>query len=220
MGRLRTDRFQGLPLSLIAVAGGYLTVLASGLARRMAQAQGMTDFDAAVFEALAPYRDPWLVAIFTWITGLGDMATLTAVSVIATVFLWTCGPVRLVVPVWICILGTQFTTWAGKFAIDRPRPDFLFEAMAQSPSFPSAHASGAMAVYGIIAYAVARGLEPPAHRFEIVYWTGILIALVAFSRVFLNVHYASDVAGGLMVGLFWLLAGIAAAELAAAQAVR
>ena len=45
-----------------------------------------------------------------------------------------------------------------------------------------------------------------------IFWSGALILLIGFSRVFLSVHYASDVAGGFLVGSIWLLAGIALNE--------
>lgn len=91
---------------------------------------------------------------------------------------------------------------------------------AQSASFPSAHAAGAMAVYGFLAYAIARDLPSPRARFQAAYWTSILIALIGLSRVVLSVHYASDVAAGFLVGGFWLLVGFAIAEFARERRTR
>ncbi|NBB99831.1 MAG: phosphatase PAP2 family protein, partial [Bacteroidetes bacterium] len=71
----------------------------------------------------------------------------------------------------------------------------------------------AMAVYGFIAYIVCRAEGMAAwQRFEVAYWTAVLISVIGFSRMFLGVHYASDVAAGLLVGGFWLLVGFAFAE--------
>ena len=99
----------------------------------------------------------------------------------------------------LAFLGAQLTTYVGKFAVGRDRPEFLDIAEAQFASFPSGHTTGAMAVYGFIAYAMARDL-PFRVQFELAYWTGIVVLLVGFSRLLLGVHFLTDVLGGLLVG--------------------
>jgi undecaprenyl-diphosphatase len=69
-----------------------------------------------------------------------------------------------------------------------------------------------MAVYGFIAYTIARQLPGIEERFEVAYWTSVLILLIGFSRIFLGVHYMTDVVGGFLVGGFWLLVGFTIAE--------
>jgi len=69
-----------------------------------------------------------------------------------------------------------------------------------------------MAVYGFLAYLIARELSGLRKRFEVVYWSIVLIMIIGFSRIFLPVHFATDVAAGWLVGCFWMLAGVAAAE--------
>jgi undecaprenyl-diphosphatase len=69
-----------------------------------------------------------------------------------------------------------------------------------------------MAVYGFLAYLTARELSELRQRFEVVYWAVVMIMVIGFSRIFLSVHYASDFAAGWLVGCFWILAGVAAAE--------
>ncbi len=211
--RFDPGRFDGLPLTLIAAAAAYIAFLFAGLVEEVIESEEITAVDHAIFDAVAAYRHPALVTAFVWITELGSMATLTAVAIVSTGFLWSHGPQIYIGPVWLTVIGAQLTTWGGKFIIDRPRPEFVLNVTAYSPSFPSGHTTGAMAVYGILAYAIARDLATPRQRFEIVFWSGVLIALIALSRIFINVHYASDVAAGLMVGTFWLMAGIALAEI-------
>ncbi|MEQ8692902.1 MAG: phosphatase PAP2 family protein [Pseudomonadales bacterium] len=87
------------------------------------------------------------------------------------------------------------------------------EVSAFTPSFPSGHATGAIAVYGFIAYIVARGFTTTRQRFEVAYWTAVLVCFIGFSRMLLGLHYASDVAAGFLVGGFWLLFGLTLAEL-------
>jgi membrane-associated phospholipid phosphatase len=216
--RLDPDSFSGLPLTLLVVAALYIAGLFGGLVEEVMEAEGMQRLDLAINAVLAPWREqPWL-AVFLWITELGAGPTLTAVSIVATGFLWAHRRPLFIVPLWVAFLGAQATTWLGKYAIARTRPEFIEAATAVSPSFPSGHTTAAMALYGFLAYVIARDLVSLRARFEIVFWAGMLAAAVGFSRIFLSVHYTSDVAAGYLVGGFWLLVGFALAEMARARA--
>lgn len=210
--RLEPRRFTGLPLTLMAVAAIYAAALFGGLVEEVHEAAGIVAFDQAVNDAFQPWRQGALLWVFLWLTTLGDTATLVAVTLTATGLLWGDRRRVLLLPLWLTILGANATTWAGKFAIDRVRPDFVTAATALSPSFPSAHATGSAAIYGFIAYVVARQLGSAGARFDIAYATVVLVGLIGFSRIFLSVHFASDVAGGFLVGGFWLLVGFTLAE--------
>jgi membrane-associated phospholipid phosphatase len=70
----------------------------------------------------------------------------------------------------------------------------------------------AAATFGFVAYAVAREIAGRQARLQLAFWTVVLVALIAFSRVFIGVHFGTDVVGGLLLGLFWLLVGLALAE--------
>lgn len=211
--RFRTDRFTGLPLTLIVAAAVYLAALLGGLVEELLEAKEIVAVDEAVNDAFAPYRVSPLIEIVTWFTNLADSAAATAVGIVATGFLWAFGGRRIILPLWVTVLGSTLSTWAGKFAFDRPRPDFETGVTALSASFPSAHATAAVAVYGFIAYVLARALPGGWARFELLFWSWALIGVVALSRMYLSVHFASDVAAGLLVGGFWLLVGIALTEL-------
>jgi membrane-associated phospholipid phosphatase len=102
--------------------------------------------------------------------------------------------------------------------IARQRPATTIDVTVLSSSFPNGHATAAMAVYGFLAYAIARAL-PIRERFEVAYWTAVLILLIGLSRIYLGVHYLTDVTGGFLVGGFWLLIGFAVAERNGVRAV-
>lgn len=210
--RVEPRRFDGLALTLLVAAALYLALLFAGLVEEVLESYEIDAADDAIAAFFASYRNPYLIRLFTWITELGDMATLTAVAIVATGFLWARGPAGGIQAVWVTVAGSQVTSWAGKFLIDRGRPDFELDVVAWSPSFPSGHATGAMAVYGIIAYVIARDLPTGHRRFAVIYWVAILIAAIGFSRIYLSVHHASDVAAGFLVGGFWVLAGVAVLE--------
>lgn len=210
--RFTPGRPTGLLLTLIGGAALYLGLLFAGLIEDVLEADEIVATDRYITDLIAPGRHPILVHVFRWITELGSMPTLTAVAIVATGFLWAHRQIHYIASVWLTIAGSQITTWSGKFLLQRQRPDFILDVTAASPSFPSGHATGATAVLGIIAYVIARDLARPRASFDIAFWTLVLILLIAFSRIFLAVHYPSDVFAGLLVGGFWLLAGIALGE--------
>lgn len=204
--------FTGLPLTLLVAALLYVASLIGGMVEEVLEAEEMLRFDEEANAWFGAWRSPLLVEVFAWITNLGDSSALVALIVAANGLLWAGGRTSLILPLWVTFLGAQATTWLGKFAFARERPEFLTTVTAAYPSFPSGHATGAMAVYGFIAYAVARDLPHTRQRYDIAYWTFALILLVGFSRIFLSVHYVSDVLTGFLVGGFWLLVGFTLAE--------
>jgi undecaprenyl-diphosphatase len=165
--------------------------------------------DAAINTSFAPHRTPTLLALFLWLTALGANPAIVAVCVTASAMLWVARLSALIPPLWTAFLGGEATSWSVKFLVGRTRPEFLDVATAASPSFPSGHSMSAMAVYGFLAFVVAR--RGPGGRFSVVAALALaaLIPLIGFSRIFLSVHYASDVLGGFLVGGFWLMVAIA-----------
>jgi membrane-associated phospholipid phosphatase len=210
--RLQPQRFTGLPLSLIVCAMLYAVSLFAGLLDELHEAEELVRFDEALNRALDVIRVEPVTGLFLWLTDLGAGPAIVVVAITATAFLWIERRRRYIPALWAALIGAQATTWAGKFLVGRSRPEFLEIASAEWPSFPSGHATGSMAIYGFLAYIVLRRLVSPRARFEVVYWTGVLVALIGFSRVYLGVHFLSDVASGFLVGVFWLLAGVAMAE--------
>lgn len=210
--RLQPYSFVGLPLTLLVLAAIYLAALLGGLVEDVIEAEEIIRFDAMINAALAPWRVEPLISVFLWITALGSSYAVTAGVMIATGFLWADHRSHLILPLWVTTIGSQATTWAGKFLLHRARPLPTIDLTELSPAFPSAHATAALAVYGFLAYAIARDLAGMRERFEIVFWVGVLIVLIGLSRLYLGVHFVSDVASGYLVGGFWLLIGFTLAE--------
>jgi len=204
---------RGLPIAMgVAVLSflallGFLLVDGRLLDGRLAAA------DAGINAVFGRYRaEPGLTA-FLWVTAFGANPAIVAVAATASAFLWSARRLRSVAALWLTLLGAQATSWTIKFLIGRARPTFLDLITADSPSFPSGHATSAMAVYGLLAWLVTRpepGGRPSVKMLRTLLGaTLVLIALVGFSRIFLSLHHTSDVLGGFLVGWFWMLVGIA-----------
>lgn len=210
--RLTPSRYTGLPLTLIVISALYIAALLGGLVEELLEADELVRLDESINQRIGPIRTDGMITVFIWITDLGGSAALIAVALVTTGLLWAHCRRYMIAPLWLTILGSQITTYAGKYVLVRQRPEFVTDIVAFTPSFPSGHATSSMAVYGFIAYIVAKGLVTTRQRFEIIYWTAVLISLIGFSRMLLGLHYASDVAAGFLVGGFWLLLGFALAE--------
>ncbi len=182
---------------LAVAAGAALAALTAAVLTLPALA-AWDDAAGALFQ---PWHTGWPLAVLVWVTTLGAGATLTAVLAAAAALAWAWRRVPALLPWWLAVLGAEATTWALKYAVGRHRPVFPTAVTAQSPSFPSAHAAGAAVVYGGLAWLVAHDRPGPGP------WAtaAAVVLAIGLSRIALGVHYASDVAGGLLIGLAWVL---------------
>ncbi len=192
-------------IKLIALAVLFLVLL------WQVQSGGvLVTVDGLVNAGLKAVRSRATLAAGAWISQIGTGAAGAIVCLVASAALGSGGRTRWVVPIWIALVGAQITTWSLKFITARHRPDFLDGITAASPSFPSAHATVSMAVYGVIALAIADGL--PRGRLAVYAVAGGLILAISFSRLLLSLHYLTDVLAGAIVGLFWVLIAVQVAR--------
>lgn len=211
--RLTPGQYLGLHLTLgLAAAAGCLWLF-GGLAEDIVANDPIVRFDQAVANTLHDSATPALTAFFLIVTALGSVETIALLGLlVAAVLGWRRR--------WL-LLGTWFAAGAGgavlnqllKTLFARPRPFFehplLFEA---SYSFPSGHAMGSLIAYGMLAYFAILTLKTWKADTAVVFGATLLVLLIGFSRLYLGVHYFSDVAAGFAAGGVWLSACITAAE--------
>lgn len=140
----------------------------------------------------------------------GSPGVLTAVSILAAVLLYRRRRFHGSELVVVTILGALLLSASLKMALPRARPDPFFGVpLPHSGSFPSGHALIAMSFFGGLAAVTAR--RTPRRSLKIAIWGAALTAtlLVGLSRIYLGVHYPSDVMAGYGVGLLWV--GVVAA---------
>jgi len=109
------------------------------------------------------------------------------------------------------MVGSGIFTSAGKFIFHRARPDIAVYPES-SFSFPSGHATIAIAFYGFLAYMLIKNARQWKRKINIFFASFILIILIGFSRLYLGVHYVSDVWGGYLAGAIWLIIAIGFSE--------
>jgi len=92
-----------------------------------------------------------------------------------------------------------------KYLFKRKRPQFPLFKPAKGLSFPSGHAIMSVTFYGLLIYIIGQAQKNKPVKWSLIIPLLILVQLIGFSRVYLRVHYASDVAAGYIIGLLWLL---------------
>jgi undecaprenyl-diphosphatase len=96
-----------------------------------------------------------------------------------------------------------------KQLFQRKRPLSPLLKAAKGLSFPSGHAIMAVTFYGLLIYILQHSITIDWLKWLVTVLVTVLIILIGFSRIYLRVHYASDVAAGFIIGLLWLLISLA-----------
>ncbi len=201
----------GLLLGLVLVTAALSLFLAIADAIGVDQILGR--FDLTLADALRQTLQPDTLRLFSWITHLGDTATQTALcTAVALWLLWR----RQLLLAWgwiAAVAGNGLLNLTLKRIFERTRPlhdhGWAFE---HSWSFPSGHASGAVASFGMLAWLLLRH-APPRWQLPLVLSAISLALLVGYSRIVLQVHYFSDVIAGFASGTAWLAVCIVATEI-------
>jgi undecaprenyl-diphosphatase len=161
-------------------------------------------FDERIMHWMATHQTATRRMVMADITELGTGVVVMMVVAIAALFLWLTrhkhSAALLLVATSVGIVINSFL----KDVFHRDRPAiFDWGTEVFSSSFPSGHAMSAAIVYGTVAYLAARLQRTHLARALTIGAALILILLIAFSRVYLGVHYPSDTLAGLLVGLAW-----------------
>lgn len=139
-------------------------------------------------------------------TALGSETILTLVAIMAIAFLLLRKRSRQALLVTAAVGGGAILSGVLKATFSRSRPDVVPHLVhADSGSFPSGHAMNSAIIYLTIAVLLARSYEDMRTRYFIVGLATLATLTVGFTRLYLGVHYPSDVAAGWLVGCAWAL---------------
>ena len=154
----------------------------------------------------APLGPPGTPAVVRDITALGSAVVLIIMTLLILGFLWISGRVRIAAMIAVATVGGQALNLGLKHAFARERPDAALHLVeVSSTSFPSGHSMASSIFYLTMGVLLAR---TASRRREKTYFVGaaILITfLIGFSRVYLGVHYPTDVVAGWSAGTAWAL---------------
>ncbi len=217
--RLDSRQFTGLPLTLLVIAFFYILLVFLGVIDDILRSETIVTVDKNIENLLFVYRSPLLVKVFLWITVLGKFKIVLASALALTLIFRLWNRLKLVAPLWITLAGSFLFILLGKEALHRPRPAGFAVYSESYFSFPSGHATIAMALFGFTAYFLWTETETWKTRLNIIFAAAMAILTIGFSRLYLGVHFLSDVLGGYLLGLLWLIIGICISELSLFQPV-
>jgi len=171
----------------------------------------LTGSDYRLSAWLFNHRSWALLNITWWITQLGESFFIAIATLSVSAILWISSKRWQILSFWLTIVGSTALALLCKNIFMRARPGdaVLIET---SGSFPSGHATIAVAFYGFITYLILTQARSKTARWGIIFLSYTGIILIGFSRLYLGVHYLSDVLAGYLVGGLWLLIGILLTE--------
>lgn len=183
---------------------GYLLVLSivAWLCTEVWEREAFS-FDRSLLLWIHQFATPQLDRVMLFITALGNPGSV--VTVFISMLAWLgmkrryADGIRFII---VCVGGASIS-YVMKLFFAKPRPELWTRLISETSfSFPSGHAVGSMVVYGFISYILA--IKFPIYKRYIYAAGSILIIAIGFSRLYLGVHYLTDIIAGYGVGILWL----------------
>ena len=193
-----------LLLALAAAIGGL--VFFGWLTEEMSEGN-MRDFDEVVRSLVHQFASPALTSLMQIASFLGSTVFLTIFGIGVFITFWLLKRHRAATLVAITMAGASILLFTLKNGIQRTRPEPFFETLLPaSYSFPSGHSLLSFCFYGVLAAIVTVRIKRRLLR--IIIWTFAvsLVALIGLSRIYLGVHYPSDVLAGYTTAFIWVTA--------------
>jgi membrane-associated phospholipid phosphatase len=162
-------------------------------------------FDTAVFDFFISLRNPGLTYFFRFMTEMGGrLAYIIISAALGAYFFIRHRNWKFIVQTISVLLLSTVTNIALKLVFNRARPAHEHLVKVYTLSYPSGHAMSAMAFYGFLIYLCVVSSIPRFTKSIIVIFLVLIILAIGTSRIYLGVHYPSDVAAGFIGGLIWV----------------
>ena len=165
----------------------------------------ISSIDTHVLQTLFAARTPGMTLAFIWVSEFGSAITIIGLSVALALWLGMKMRFALAQGVLLAVVTSSIGVFLAKMAVGRARPPVSFWAYTESGySFPSAHATLAIAFYGFLAFLTWQSGATLLRRRLAILGATLITLAIGFSRLYLGVHYLSDVVGGYILGALCL----------------
>lgn len=164
----------------------------------------ITQFDTLIRHWVFGLRSDWLTSLMRGITSLGYAVQITGIIAVITLAFLYWRKYFEATGFLGALLGANLLTEGLKGLVRRARPPLPWLGSATGYSFPSGHSLVAVVLYGFLLYLVVSNMKPSGWRKALISLLTVIPFLIGMSRVYLGVHYPSDVAGGWILALLWL----------------
>lgn len=161
--------------------------------------------DESVTTYITSFRKPWLTDYLVFVTHLGDRNAYIVFTVLLALYYFIKNRSwKFIVQTTLVLILATLSNIVLKRVINRARPTLEHLVTVNSLSYPSGHAMSAMAFYGFLIYLCLRYRMRQWIRYVLVVSLVLLIVSIGISRIYLGVHYPTDVAAGFIGGLLWV----------------
>lgn len=167
--------------------------------------KGNFTFDYNLINFSSKIRSKGLTEVFKFITHFGSMIT---VAVLAVVMAIVCKPIWVKIFSVVNVGFVAIFCWVVKHIVQRPRPEGIALIKETGYSFPSAHTMGSVVFYGFLIFLVWKYFKNKPLKITFTILLSIFALLIGYTRVYLGVHYASDVLAGIVAGIEYLAVAI------------
>jgi membrane-associated phospholipid phosphatase len=164
----------------------------------------LTAFDTSVTNALLSIRSEYLTNFLIFITHIGGNGYVVVIILLVLFFVLVHRNWKFILQTVTVLLLATFSNMALKQVINRARPSLEHLVEVYTLSYPSGHAMSAMGFYGFLIFLVARYTINIFLKVSLITFLVLLILSIGISRIYLGVHYPSDVLAGYIGGLIWV----------------
>ena len=174
----------------------------------------VTAFDHDILQWMGAHHTPTLTTLATFLAAMGEPKTIVGIAIVGTVLGFFFRRIRGAA--WtmpVAIIGSGILIQSVKLTFHRARPDVFTPLLHETGySFPSGHSLISIVVYGLFGYFAMHLFKHRAARFAVGVVTVAVIVAIGVSRVYVGVHYPTDVLAGWSLGLPWLVGCLALHE--------
>jgi len=186
-------------LILFMLALVIFTVVAYGVFKLQYQ-----QFDFVVFDKISGLVGPHMTSFIRAITFFGNHMFLIPANLILVIFFLIRKHRWYSIKVPVVALGGVLLMFVLKELFNRPRPLIPLLEPVKGLSFPSGHAMMSVSCYGLLIYLVWENVSNRVWKWALTIFLALFILLIGFSRIYLRLHYFSDVIAGFSAGIIWL----------------
>ena len=180
---------------------GIFVFLAVGISR-----DTMIGFDRPIIQTVQGWEASWLTPIMNAFTHIGSTKVVMALIIVVTALLfWGFRARSSAYFFFFALIGTGVLNQTLKIIFKRARPEFHRLAEATGYSFPSGHTMMAFSLYTMAVILLWRQLRTTTAKIVLLAFAVFMFGMIAISRIYLGVHYPSDIAGGISASAFWII---------------
>lgn len=166
-------------------------------------------FDSTVISFVQGFESPILTMIMKFFSFIGSTVSVVLLSVFVLVFLYKILNHRSELVLFVAaIAGSNILFVSLKLYFQRARPDLHRLIEVSNYSFPSGHATNAFTFYALLSFLLWRHIRSQWGRITLIIISVVMILAIGISRIYLGVHYPSDILAGYSVSALWLTTAI------------